>query len=130
MDDNDAFFQQLDSESLLQQHGHSLVADAREILNASPDTRVAGLITTADSPDAAAVRAMLANATGAPVPAGLLVGVVPRQCVADLLSTRVPDHLWREEAWQPQATLAVVVATRDGHRFGFFPIDAEATGAG
>jgi len=57
-----------------------------------------------------------------PVPPALMVGIVPRPAVEDLLRRRVPDHLWREEAWQPQAVLPVVVSTRDGHRFGFFPI--------
>ena len=132
MDENDVFFQQLDSEDLLKQHGPSLVADAREILETYPDARVAGLITTEDSSDAAAVRTMLADATGAPVPEGLLVVIVPRQVVENLLSSRVPSQsqLWREEPWQPQMALAVVVSTRDGHRFGYFPIDGGAAEAG
>jgi hypothetical protein len=122
MDEFDAFYQQLDSENLLRQHHTALVADAREVLAAAAEARVAGLIATADSPDAQAVRTMLANAGGGPVPAALLVGIVPRPAIEHLLRRRVPDHLWREEPWQPQAVLPVVVSTRDGHRFGFFPI--------
>ena len=127
MNDFDAFFQQLDSEDLLKKHGPHLVADAREILGGTPEARVAGLITTADSPDAPGVRAMLESATGRPVHGAPLVGIVPRQFVETHL-TRVPDHLWREEPWQPQAVLPVVVSTRDGNRFGFFPIHPSARG--
>lgn len=128
MDETDAFFQQLESEDLLKQHGASLVANARQVLATAPDAKVAGLITTADSPDAAAIRTMIARATGSPVPAGLLACIVPRQLVNDLLTNRVPDHPWREEPWQAQSTLPVVVSTRDGHRFGFFPIYEGAAG--
>jgi hypothetical protein len=129
VDETAAFFQQLGSEDLLKQHGPSLVTDARDVLSSTPDAKVAGLITTSDSPDATAVRTMLANATGSPVPDGLLVGIVPRQLVENLLNARVPHHLWREEPWQSQAALPVVVSTRDGHRFGFFPIHATDTEA-
>ena len=129
MDETDAFFQQLESENLLKQHGPSLVADARQVRATAPDARVAGLITTADSPDATAMRTMIAKATGSPVPVGLLVGIVPRQIVDDLLNSRMPDHPWREESWQNQSTLPVVVSTRDGHRFGFFPIPPPPRGA-
>jgi hypothetical protein len=126
MDETAAFFQQLDSEDLLKQHGPSLITDAREVISLTHDAKVAGLITTPDSPDATAVRTMLANTTGAPVPDGLLVGIVPRQFVEGLLNSRVPQHLWREEPWQHQQVLPVVVSTRDGHRFGFFPLHNSA----
>lgn len=121
MDPLDAFYQELDSEQLLKHHGPQLLADAREILATSPDARVAGLIALPDTVDAAAVRKMLTAATGQEVPAGkLLVGVVPRAAVEALLTARCDDLQWREESWQRQQVLPVVVSTRDGFRFGFF----------
>ena len=73
-----------------------------------------------DSTDAAALRAAIEKATGKPVPAGVLVGLVPRKSVAHVLKARVDSDLWLEESWQPQTVLPVVVSTRDGFRFGFF----------
>ncbi len=122
MDPLDAFYQQMDSEQLLQTHSQSLVGDAREALAADPSAKVAGLITTPDSPDAAAVREMLAKMTGQAVPAGLMVGIVPRALVEKLLTTRVGTEPWLEQGWQQQQVLPIVVSTRDGHRFGFFGI--------
>ena len=120
MDPIDNFYQQLDSEAVLKQHGPELAAEARTILARDPAARVAGAITMPDSTDAAALRTALEKATGKPVPAGVLVGLVPRESVAHVLQSRVEDELWLEESWQPQTVLAVVVSTRDGFRFGFF----------
>lgn len=121
MDPLDAFYQHLDSEQLLKRHGQELLADAREILANSPDARIAGLITLPDSSDAESVRKMLIAATGQDVPAGkLMVGVVPRNAVEAVLTSRCADIPWREESWQRQQVLPVVVSTRDGFRFGFF----------
>ena len=120
MDPIDNFYQQLDSEAVLKQHGPELAAEARSILAQDPETRVAGAITMPDSTDATALRAALEKATGKPVPPGVLVGLVPRESVAHVLKARVEDHLWLEESWQPQTVLPVVVSTRDGFRFGFF----------
>ena len=132
MDPLDAFYQQLDSEALLNRHGPDLVADARDILSKAPDARVAGLITTPDSRDAESVREMLARHTGRDVPAGqLMVGIVPRESVELILFDRVGNEPWKEESWQPQQVLAVVVSTRDGFRFGFFELrEGEATEPG
>ncbi len=123
MDPLDAFYQQLDSEQLLQAHGQSLVEDAREALAADPTTKVAGLITTPDSPDAVGVREMLTRMTGQRVPAGLMVGIVPRALVEPMLTKRFGTEPWMEQGWQQQQVLPIVVSTRDGHRFGFFGID-------
>ena len=126
MDPNpmDSFYQHLDSEQLLNEHGKSLVAEARGMLAQNSGARVAGLITTPDSPDATAVRQALAKMTGRMPPPGPMVGLVPRQMVQELLQSRVGSEPWQEQGWQPQQMLAVVVSTRDGHRFGFFEIGA------
>lgn len=119
MDPIDGFYQALDSEQLLLRHGPELRADAREVLAANPAVRVAGLITLPDSADADSVRAMLATASGQPIPPGkLLVGVVPRAAVEGLLTSRCGDVEWREEPWQDQQVLPVVVSTKDGFRSG------------
>ena len=123
MDPLDGFYQQLDSEQLLRRHGPELLADARKILATNADARIAGLITLPDSGDAEAVRRMLAAGTGQDVPAGkLMIGVVPREAVEGLLASRCKDVEWREESWQSQQVLPVVVSTRDGFRFGFFEL--------
>lgn len=122
MDPIDAFYQQLDSEKLLQTHGQSLVDDAREAIAADASTKVAGLITTPDSPDAVGVREMLTKMTGQPVPAGLMVGIVPRALVESMLTKRFGTEPWVEQGWQQQRVLPIAVSTRDGHRFRFYGI--------
>jgi hypothetical protein len=123
MDPIDGFYQAMDSKRLLDEHGQALAAEAREVLAADPGMRVAGTITEPDSPDAPGVRAMLAQETGRVVPVGvLLVGLVRRERVEHLLRARTGTEHWLEQGWQPQTVLPVVVSTRDGHRFGFFPI--------
>ena len=132
MDPLDGFYQQLDSERLLKQHGPELLADAREVLAASPEMRVAGLITLPDARDAESLRQALMATTGQDIPAGkLMVGLVPRALVEQVLSSMWGGTEWREESWQPQQVLAVVVSTKDGFRFGFFGLgDTGASAAG
>jgi hypothetical protein len=122
MDPIDGFYQAMDSRELLDTHGPALVAQAREILAANPDVRIAGLITAPDSPDAAAWRAARTRSTGEVAPPGVMVDLVPRESVEPLLKARVGDEYWLEQGWQPQTVLPVVASTRDGHRFGFFAI--------
>lgn len=130
MDPLDAFYQHLDSEHLLKEHSPALLADAREILAASPDARIAGLITLPDSGEAPAVRKMLIAMSGQDVPESkLMVGVVARESVEALLTSRCGDLQWREESWQRQQVLPVVVSTRDGFRFGFFGLGDRGEGA-
>lgn len=124
MDPIDGFYQAMDSKRLLDEHGRSLAKEAREVLAKNPSIRVAGLITTPDSPDAAGVREMLAKMTGQAAPPGLMVGLMPRESVEPLLRARTGTEHWLEQGWQPQTVLPVVVSTRDGHRFGFFAIEA------
>jgi hypothetical protein len=130
VDPIDRFYQELDSENLLKRHSPELLADAREILAANPDAKVAGLITLPDSRDGERVRRMLDAATGQDMPAGaLMVGVVPRNFVEDILAG-CGDTPWREEQWQRQQVLPVVVSTRDGFRFGFFDLDDRGANGG
>ncbi len=130
MDPLDGFYQELDSEQLLRRHGPELLADAREVLAADPVARVAGLITLPDSADADAVRKMLLAGTGRDIPPGkLMVGTVPRSAVEGLLDSRCAHIEWREESWQRQQVLPVVVSTRDGFRFGFFGLGNRDHGA-
>ena len=127
MDSFDAYYQQPDSKALLDEHGATLVADAREILGPHPEARLAGAIVLPDSREAPAFREALAKLTGQPVPEGLLVGVCPRQMIEALLTANAAPEHWREEPWQPQQTLPVVVVTRDGFRFGLFPLGLSAS---
>jgi hypothetical protein len=120
MDPANDFYQQLDSEALLKQHGHELLAEARQLLAQDQEARVAGMIATPDSIDAKALRDALGAGTGQVVPAALMVGIVPRQAVVPLLEQYAGAVAWREEPWQAQQVFPVVVSTRDGYRFGFF----------
>ena len=129
-DSPDSFFQELDSEDLLKEHGHSLVHQARLFLAANPDMRIAGLIALRDSEEA---RPLLeALPAGQRQPDALRTLVARRGFEAALIK-RWGTQPWLEEPGQPQQVLPVVVATRDGHRFGFFDLrdrDARASGAG
>ena len=79
---------------------------------------------TAYSSEADSVRRMLAAGTGQDFPTGqLLIGIVPRSAVEALLTSRCGNFEWREQAWQPQQMLPVVVSTKDGFRFGFFSLE-------
>jgi hypothetical protein len=128
MDPTDSFWQHLDSEDLLKRHGAELATEAREVLARDPAARVAGMITAADSRDAAAMRTAISQASGQAVPEMLMVGLVARQAIEPLLAAYVGDAHWKEEPWQQQRMLPVVVSTRDGYRFGFFSLDAAAGG--
>ena len=129
MDSIDSFYQELDSKQLLDRHGQELVAEARDILAKSPEARVAGVIVPEDSRDAGPMRAMLSKLWDLELPAGLLVGIVPRPMVEAVLVAYGGDERWKEQAWQTQQVLPVVVSTRDGFRFAFYGLDA-AAGAG
>lgn len=129
MDPIDGFYQALDSEQLLKEHGPSLVADARDVLQRDGHAKVAGMITLTDSPDAPAIRAFLTKVTGRQPPPELLVGIVPREAVEPMLRARTGTEHWLEQGWQRQRVLPVVVSTRDGHRFGFFPLAEGTAGA-
>lgn len=130
MDPADSFFQELDSESLLDQHGPSLVADAKEVLAVQPNAKLGATIVMPDSREAPAFRAALAKVTGQAIPEGLIVGVCPRAMIESLLTSHVGTDPWKEDAWQPQQVLPVVVSTRDGFRFGFFGLGEHGAGHG
>ncbi len=123
MDPNDpidSFYQQLDSEALLNQHGKELLAEAREMLAKAPMARVCGIVATADSRDADQLRAAIRRLTGDALPPGKLVGLMPRAAIEPMLQANVDAAHWAEEEWQPQRVLPVLASTRDGMRFGFF----------
>jgi hypothetical protein len=123
MDPTESFCQKLDSEALLKQHGPTLVADAKEILNAHAHARLAGTIILPDSREAPALRGALSRVAGRPLPEQMLVGVCPRAMIEAVLTSHVGTERWKEEPWQSQQVLPVVVATRDGLRFGFFDLE-------
>ncbi len=121
MDTNpaDDFYQQLDSEDLLKQHGDGLAQQARILLGAHPEMRVAGLIATRDSDEAKSlIKGLPAHQQQAPAFSTL----VARRGFEEALTKRWGTSPWLEDEGQPQRVLAVVVATRDGHRFGFFDL--------
>jgi hypothetical protein len=118
----DSFYQQLDSEQLLQQHGKDLLAEARELLAREPMARVCGFAAMPDSREAAQLREVLRQLTGQETPPGRLVGLMPRAVIEPMLRANVDPAHWGEEAWQPQRVLTVMASTRDGMRFGFFAL--------
>lgn len=120
MDLADGSYQAMDRKELLNEHGKPLVADARAAIAENPSVRLAGLITTPDAAEAAAIRQWITKLSGSPPPVGLMVGIVPRQFVEPLLTQHVSAQLWLEQGCQRQRVLPVVVSTRDGHRFGLF----------
>ena len=122
MDQLDGFYQAMDSKRMLDEHGPGLVAEARGVLTRDPSVRVAGMITMPDAPEAGAIRGLLAEKSGRVPPVGVMVGLVPRASVERMLPTGRNAQPWMEQGWQGQAVLPVVVSTRDGYRFGFFPL--------
>lgn len=130
MDPLDSFYQELDSQRLLERHGPELLADARQILTDQPAARVAGTIFLPDSPELPGFRAALAQMSGQQIPDGLLIGICPRPLVEPLLRQKLDPAAWLEEPWQTQQVLVVTVSTRDGFRFGCFPIEPTNAAAG
>lgn len=128
MDTSDSFWQQLDSEVLLKDHGPQLAREAHALLTGNLSVRLAGMIMTADSCDAATLRTVVAEAPGHAMAEALIVGLVPRHAVERLLKAYVDNAHWNDAPWQDQRVLPVVVSTRDGYRFGFFALDVAARG--
>ncbi|MBK8097043.1 MAG: hypothetical protein IPK26_08050 [Planctomycetes bacterium] len=129
MDPLDSFYQELDSQNLLERHGPELLADARQILIDQPTARLAGTIFLPDSPELPGFRAALAQMSGQSIPDGMLIGICPRPLVEPFLRQQVDPAAWLEEPWQAQQVLVVTVSTRDGFRFGFFRITGEPRAA-
>lgn len=129
IDPADSFFQQLDSEQALLAHGEELYRDALEMLAERPDQRFAGVLGMPDSVEARSLRQALAQLTGRPDQDGLLIAVVPRAFVEPILRKYVDAAHWEEQPWQRQRVFPVVVATKDGFRFGFHVLPGE-TNAG
>ena len=128
MDPTDAFYQQLDSEALLKRHGPDLARKAQRFVAANPDIRVAGLIAAPDSKEAAPLRQSWP--AGQVPPPGPLIEIIARRGVEPMLTQMVGTDLWLESPGEPQRTLPVIAATRDGHRFAFFGLGSnDATAA-
>ncbi len=79
--------------------------------------------------DEVKLRQEVAKATGQPIAASDIVGICARPMIEAALSQLGMDERWREEPWQPQSVLPVMVSTRDGVRFGFFPLGEQSLGA-
>lgn len=120
MDDFDTFYQQLESQNLLDEHGPSLVAEARAILQGDSTAKLAGTILMPEARETASFRAFLEQVTGSKVPPGMIVGLCPRAFVEQYLDSLPQTTAWREEAWQTQHTLPILAATKDGMRVGYF----------
>jgi hypothetical protein len=129
MDDFDTFYQQLESHNLLKEHGPSLVAEAREILQRDPEAKVAGTILLPEAKETANFRAFLEKVSGTALPPGTIVGLCPRALIEQYLDTIPSPTPWREESWQTQHTLPVLAATRDGMRVGWFGLGSTPNGA-
>jgi hypothetical protein len=117
----DSFYTALDSEELLHRHGPELAREAVALRTA--ETRpLAGLILMPDSNDAAAFRHAFAKVTGALLPVGVMVALCPRLLVEPILASTIDSEQWREESWQAQSVLPVLVSAADGIRFGLFKL--------
>jgi hypothetical protein len=125
MDWIDSFYAALDSEELLHRHGPELAREAVALRSTNPRP-LAGLILMPDSHDAVAFRQAFAKVTGAVLPVGVMVALCPRLLVERLLASSLGAHEWREESWQSQSVLPVLVSAPDGIRFGLFELP-EAT---
>lgn len=119
----DHFYAALDSEELLHRHGPELAREA-VALRAAGKRPVAGLILMPDSHDAAAFRSAFAKVTGALLPVGVMVALCPRMLVEPILASTIANEDWREESWEAQSVLPVLVSAADGIRFGLFKMPA------
>jgi hypothetical protein len=115
----DSFYAALDSEELLHRHGPELAREA-VAMRGSSTRPLAGLILMPDSHDATAFRQAFAKVTGALLPVGVMVALCPRLLVEPLLTSSIGAEQWREESWQEQSVLPVLVSAPDGIRFGLF----------
>lgn len=126
VDPTESFYQQLDSEQVLLAHGEELYRGALEMLAQHPEHRFAGVLGMPDSKEARSLAQALAQMTGRPEEQGLLIAVVPRPFVEPILRKYVDPAHWEEQPWQRQRVFPVVVATKDGFRFGFHVLPGEA----
>lgn len=101
---------------MLEEHGPTLAAEAREIVQQHPGAKMVGLILSPDSQEAVQFREW-ASASGQTVPetTGIVI-VVPRKTALSILRASAPATLdWLES--EPD-TLPLVAATKDGMRLG------------
>lgn len=126
IDPADSFYQQLDSEDLLKTHGKELFDNVLEMLAECPDGKFAGVLGQPDSQEARAMRQALARMAGQPDQEAGLIAVVPRSFVEPILRKYVDPGIWEEQPWQRQRVFPIVVATKDGFRFGFHGLPGAA----
>ena len=114
MDDHED--QQEQAIRMLEEHGPTLAAEAREILVQHPGAKMVGLVLAPDSSEAARFRE-LASASGQTLPENTgIVIVVPRKDALSILRANAPATLdWLES--EPDR-LPLVAATKDGMRLG------------
>ncbi len=132
----DDFEQQQRSFDLIDQHRAALVAEATRIAADAPEAAaagLAGLIVTAEAPEAAALLAAIglpeeARASG-------FLGIVPRELAAAILrdvAAEAVDELAHIEAKVAPGMrpLAIVLLARDGLRLGLASYDGETAESG
>ncbi len=125
----DSFYAALDSEQLLHRHGPELAREACA-MRTNDGRPLAGLILMPDSHDAAAFRHAFAKVTGALLPVGVMVALCPRLLVEPILASTIAADEWREQSWETQSVLPVLVSAADGIRFGLFKLpDAGPSGS-
>jgi hypothetical protein len=108
--------QQQQAIRMLEEHGPTLAAEAREIIVQHPGAKMVGMILSPDSSEAARFRE-LASASGQTVPetSGIVI-VVPRKDALSILRASAPATLdWLES--EPDS-LPLIAATKDGMRLG------------
>ncbi len=91
------FEQKEQSIRLLDEHGESLAADAREMRSANPELRVVGLILAPDASEARGIMAAIQQATGQDLAGRGFVGLVPREFAVTILRSNAPATL----DWHP-----------------------------
>jgi len=90
---------------------------------------VAGLIAFQDTREAGLLREISPEGQGQPP--NPKTAIIIRRDVEELLTKMAGTERWLEPAGEPQRVLPVVVATRNGFKFGFFPLGtADADDAG
>lgn len=132
----DDFEQEQRSFDLIDQHRAALAAEAVRIAREAPDAAVAGLaglIVTAEAPEAEALLA----AIGLPEEAARsgFLGIVPRELAAAILrdvAMEALDELVRLEAKVAAGArpLAIVLLAKEGLRLGLASYEAEPTAGG
>jgi hypothetical protein len=109
------FGEQLRAEELLKEHRATLVAEALDVLHASPGAEIVGLILDADASEASAIRKAIEQATGQDLSGRGFLGITPRQFVVQILRANAPDTLeWLPASNSGTARVLPLVAITKG----------------